>query len=296
MSKFSERLKACMEEMDIKPSELSKLTGIDKSSISRYLKGDYVPKQLKITALADALHVDPGWLFTGVKKGGLIKMSLSEFLRNYRAEHKLSMDDLAKRCGLSKPYISMLEKNRNSKNGKSIIPSIRTYEKIAHGVGLTVDSLMKLINGNERVALMSSDISSLKNIIPTEKHMIPVIGTIAAGEPILCDEHIELLLPCDADLNADFALRVHGDSMIDVGYFDGDIVFIHQQPAVDDGQIAAVRIDDSATLKRFYKIPGGCMLLPENAKYKAMTFTSENCDNIAIIGIPVAKYTKHVAQ
>lgn len=60
MSKFSERLKACMEEMDIKPSELSKLTGIDKSSISRYLKGDYVPKQLKITALANALHVDPG--------------------------------------------------------------------------------------------------------------------------------------------------------------------------------------------------------------------------------------------
>ena len=296
MSKFSERLKACMEEMDIKPSELSKLTGIDKSSISRYLKGDYVPKQLKITALADALHVDPGWLFTVVKKGGLIKMSLSEFLRNYRAEHELSMDDLAKRCGLSKPYISMLEKNRNSKNGKSITPSIRTYEKIAHGVGLTVDSLMKLINGNERVALMSSDISSLKNIIPTEKHMITVIAKIDAGEPIFCDETIELLLLCAADLNADFALRVHGDSMIDVGYFDGDIVFIHQQPVVEDGQIAAVRIDDSATLKRFYKIPGGCMLLPENAKYKAMTFTSENCDNIAIIGIPVEKYTKHVAQ
>ena len=62
----------------------------------------------------------------------------------------------------------MLEKNRNSKNGKFITPSIRTYEKIAHGVGLTVDSLMKLINGNERVALMSSDISSLKNIVPFE--------------------------------------------------------------------------------------------------------------------------------
>ena len=57
----------------------------------------------------------------------------------------------------------MLEKNCNSKNGKSITPSIRTYEKIAHGVGLTVDSLMKLINGDERVSLISNDISSLKN-------------------------------------------------------------------------------------------------------------------------------------
>ncbi len=212
MSKFSERLKACMEEMDIKPSELSKLTGIDKSSISRYLKGDYVPKQLKVTILADALHVDPGWLFTGVKQ---------EKVPNY---------------------------------------------------------------------------ANLKNVVPLELKKVPLLGTIAAGKPILCDEHIELLLPCDANLNADFALRVHGDSMIDVSYFDGDIVFIHQQPVVEDGQIAAVRIDDSATLKRFYKIPGGCMLLPENAKYKAMTFTSENCDDIAIIGIPVAKYTKHVAQ
>lgn len=212
MSKFSERLKACMEEMDIKPSELSKLTGIDKSSISRYLKGDYVPKQLKVTILADALHVDPGWLFTGVKQ---------EKVPNY---------------------------------------------------------------------------ANLKNVVPLELKKVPLLGTIAAGKPILCDEHIELLLPCDANLNADFALCVHGDSMIDVSYFDGDIVFIHQQPVVEDGQIAAVRIDDSATLKRFYKIPGGCMLLPENAKYKAMTFTSENCDDIAIIGIPVAKYTKHVAQ
>ena len=212
MSKFSERLKACMEEMDIKPSGLSKLTGIDKSSISRYLKGDYVPKQLKVTILADALHVDPGWLFTGVKQ---------EKAPNY---------------------------------------------------------------------------ANLKNVVPLELKKVPLLGTIAAGKPILCDEHIELLLPCDANLNADFALRVHGDSMIDVSYFDGDIVFIHQQPVVEDGQIAAVRIDDSATLKRFYKIPGGCMLLPENAKYKAMTFTSDNCDDIAIIGIPVAKYTKHVAQ
>ena len=212
MSKFSERLKACMEEMDIKPSELSKLTGIDKSSISRYLKGDYVPKQLKVTILADALHVDPGWLFTGVKQ---------EKVPNY---------------------------------------------------------------------------ANLKNVVPLELKKVPLLGTIAAGKPILCDEHIELLLPCDANLNADFALRVHGDSMIDVSYFDGDIVFIHQQPVVENGQIAAVRIDDSATLKRFYKIPGGCMLLPENAKYKAMTFTSDNCDDIAIIGIPVAKYTKHVAQ
>lgn len=213
-------------------------------------------------------------------------MSLSEFLRNYRAEHELSMDELAKRCGLSKPYISMLEKNRNSRNGKSITPSIRTYEKIAHGVGLTVDSLMKLINGNERVALMSSDISSLKNIVS-------IIGQIAAGKPILADEHIEAFLPCDTGVHADFGLIVSGDSMIGADIHDGDVVFIRSQPIVDDGQIAAVRIDDDATLKRFYKNPDGdgCTLVSMNPKYPPMVFNSGNCDSIQIIGLAVAKYS-----
>lgn len=218
-------------------------------------------------------------------------MSLSEFLRNYRAEHELSMDDLAKRCGLSKPYISMLEKNRNSKNGKSITPSIRTYGKIAHGVGLTVDSLMKLINGNERVALMSSDISSLKNIVPIERRMVPIIGQIAAGKLILADEHIEAYLPCDASVHADFGLIVSGDSMIGADIHDGDVVFIRSQPIVDDGQIAAVRIDDDATLKRFYKNPDGCTLVSMNPKYPPMVFNSGNCDSIQIIGLAVAKYS-----
>lgn len=183
MSKFSERLKACMEEMDINPSELSKLTGIDKSSISRYLKGDYVPKQLKVTILADALHVNVGWLFSGVQQ-------------------------------------------------------------------------------------KETDYSNIKKIVPIELKVVPLLGTIAAGKPILCDEHIELLLPCDANLNADFALRVHGDSMIDVGYFDGDIVFIHQQPVVEDGQIAAVRIDNSATLNAFIKSLAAacCYLKMQNIK------------------------------
>lgn len=138
----------------------------------------------------------------------------------------------------------------------------------------------------------------LKNIVPPEEmeiRKVPLLGTIAAGRPILCNENIEMQLPCDVP-SANFALRIKGDSMINANYFDGDIVFIHQQPVVDDGQIAAVRIDDSATLKRFRRIPGGCILLPENPEYESMTFTADNCDDIAIIGVPVAKFTKYIAH
>lgn len=206
---------------------------------------------------------------------------LIERMKKIMSEKQISQAELAKRTGIRASSISDYLKFRYE-------PKQDKIYLIA--AALNVDP--SWLAGREFLP----NYANLKNVVPLELKKVPLLGTIAAGKPILCDEHIELLLPCDANLNADFALRVHGDSMIDVSYFDGDIVFIHQQPVVEDGQIAAVRIDDSATLKRFYKIPGGCMLLPENAKYKAMTFTSENCDNIAIIGIPVAKYTKHVAQ
>ena len=87
---------------------------------------------------------------------------------------------------------------------------------------------------------------------------------------------------------ADFALRVSGDSMVGARIHDGDIVFIRQQDDVDDGQIAAVIIDDSATLKRVYHIPGGLQLLSENPKYPPMIFTYPGCGAIRIIGRAVA--------
>ncbi len=229
-------------------------------------------------------------------------MSLSEFLKKYRSDHGLSMDDFARLCGLSKPYISMLEKNRNSKSGKAITPSIRTYGKIAHAVGLSVDSLMRMLNGNEMVSLTDTPTApakkpweGLKNIVPPEDlevRKVPLLGTIAAGKPIFSDEHIETMIPCN-DSRIDFALQIQGDSMIDAEYYDGDIVFIHSQPMVDNGQIAAVRVDDSATLKRFYKENDSVTLMSANPLYPPMHFDASNCDEIAIIGIPVARYTEH---
>nr|DAW65600.1 MAG TPA: LexA repressor [Caudoviricetes sp.] len=109
------------------------------------------------------------------------------------------------------------------------------------------------------------------------------IGQIAAGKPILADEHIEAFLPCDTGVHADFGLVVSGDSMIGADIHDGDVVFIRSQPIVDDGQIAA--------LKRFYKNPDGCTLVSMNPQYPPMIFNSDNCDSIQIIGLAVAKYS-----
>jgi len=123
------------------------------------------------------------------------------------------------------------------------------------------------------------------------KKKLPLLGEIAAGEPIFADEEIEYYSPGE-DSGADFCLRVHGDSMSGVGIKDGDIVFIRKQDCVDEGDIAAVLVDDEATLKRVYKGEDSVTLVSENPKYKPMVYTKKQCRNIRILGKAVSFTTK----
>lgn len=203
-------------------------------------------------------------------------MKFNERLKELRLSKELTQEEFAKRIGISRSAVGMYEKGKRE-------PDFETLELFADFFNVDMNYLLGKSD-------TSTDISSLKNVVPIEKRMIPVIGTIAAGKPILADEHIETYVPCDIDIHADFGLIIHGDSMIDAGINDGDVVFIKKQPVVEDGQIASVRIDDDATLKRFYKSPDGCTLISANPKYAPMVFNSSNCDKIEIIGLAVAKY------
>ena len=96
---------------------------------------------------------------------------------------------------------------------------------------------------------------------------VPVLGTIAAGEPLMAVEHIETYLNVDPALAAGrelFALRVRGDSMINAGIFENDTVILARTATVENGEIAAVWLEDAATVKRFYREKGHVRLQPEN--------------------------------
>lgn len=120
---------------------------------------------------------------------------------------------------------------------------------------------------------------------------LPLLGEIAAGIPKFADEEIDYYSPADDD-GADFCLRVHGDSMTGAGIKDGDIVFIRSQSAVDDGDIAAVLVDDEATLKRVYTSPDAVTLVAENPKYKPMVYTKKQGKSVRILGKAVSFTTK----
>ena len=123
------------------------------------------------------------------------------------------------------------------------------------------------------------------NIIPLPKpHYIPLVGTIACGEPLLAEENLDGVVPIPEYIHADFGLRCKGDSMVGARILDGDIVCIRQQPDVEDGEIAAVLIDGEATLKRVYKIPGRLQLRPENPAFPVLEYTGAELEQVHILG------------
>lgn len=195
-------------------------------------------------------------------------------IKEMRKSRKMTLKELGEHIGLSESNTKRYEDGQIKTVGIDII------KKIA----LALDVPASYLTGWEDIP----QYQKLSNYVPIAKKKIPLLGEIAAGQPIYADEHIEEFLPVDDELHADFALKIKGDSMINAQINDGDIVFIRQQSDVDNGQIAAVLIDDSATLKRVYHMNGGLQLQAENPKYPPMIYGENNCDECRILGLAVA--------
>ena len=109
---------------------------------------------------------------------------------------------------------------------------------------------------------------------------IPLVGSIACGTPILAQQNIEKIVDVPENIRCDFSLICHGDSMEGAGIHDRDVVYIRIQPEVENGEIAAVRIGEEATLKRVYYQNGTLTLMPANAAYAPMVYTGPELNNV----------------
>ena len=186
-------------------------------------------------------------------------------LKASREQNDLTIKDVATRIGLSTSTISRYE------------------NEIVENVSLpTMQMLADLYKVNVLWLLGKSEDKHERTINKQSTISVPLVGTIAAGTPILAEENIERYFNIDSSIKADFCLRIKGDSMINEGIHNNDIVFIHQQPILENGEIGAVIIDGEATLKRFYKTDTGIVLQPANEKY-APIIVDEN-SNLIIAG------------
>lgn len=197
-------------------------------------------------------------------------MTLGETIKNYRATHNMSMDAFSEKSGISKAYISLLEKNRHPKTGKSIAPSIQSIKQAAKGMNMSFDDLFALLDG--KVSL-SEDPPQTKGL------KINVLGRVAAGIPIEAIEDIIDTEEISEDLARTgefFGLQIHGDSM-EPRMYEGDVVIVRKQDDAESGDIVIAMVNgNDATCKRLMKYTGGISLLSLNSKYDPMMFTNQD--------------------
>lgn len=204
-------------------------------------------------------------------------MTLGDIIKEYRTKHKLSMDAFSYKSGISKAYISLLEKNKHPKTGKEIAPSIQSIKQAAQGMGMAFDELFSLIDSN--VSLVDDNSSTKKGV------EIKVLGHVAAGIPINAIEDIidtEEITEEMARTGEFFGLQIKGDSMLP-DLHNGDIVIVRQQDDAENGDtvIATVNGND-AVCKRLRKYSDGILLLSNNSNYEPMEFSNKD-----IIDMPV---------
>lgn len=210
-------------------------------------------------------------------------MYIYDNLRERRKEIGLTMLEVAKKVGVSEATVSRWESGdiANMRRDKIIL--------LANALQVHPSFIMGEDDYNEAC----SNNISYDNIIPLPNmNKIPLLGTITCGEPILAQENVECEIDIPEDIKADFALRCSGNSMIDARIMDGDIVYIHQQPTVNNGEIAAVLIGDEATLKKVYLTGNTLTLVACNTAYEPLVYTNEQLNEIRILGKAVGFTSK----
>lgn len=201
-------------------------------------------------------------------------MTTGERMKQRRKEIGLSAEKVAERLGVSPATIYRYEKGDIEK-----VP-VDIFAELAKILQTTPAYLM---GWEEQPEPKKPPIPPGFEPMPKMKK-IPLIGSIACGEPITAEQNIEKMVDVPEYIRCDFSLTCHGDSMVDAGIHDKDVVYIRIQPEVENGEIAAVRIDGEATLKRVYYNPGTLTLMPANPAYAPMVYTGSQLEEVHIEG------------
>lgn len=201
-------------------------------------------------------------------------MTTGERMKQRRKEIGLSAEKVAERLGVSPATIYRYEKGDIEK-----VP-VDIFAELAKILQTTPAYLM---GWEEQPEPKKPTIPPGFEPMPKMKK-IPLIGAIACGEPITAEQNIEKMVDVPENIRCDFSLTCHGDSMVDAGIHDKDVVYIRIQPEVENGEIAAVRIDGEATLKRVYYNPGTLTLMPANPAYAPMIYAGPQLEEVHIEG------------
>ena len=203
------------------------------------------------------------------------QQQIYDFIRSYQTEkgYPPSVREMAAAVGLSSPstvhaHLSALEAHGLIKRDKTKPRALEVFEQESE-----IENIEDTTEGRA--------VSGMRGVVS-----LPLVGRVAAGLPILAEQNIEDTFTVPTEIASDsssFILEVHGNSMINVGIYNGDYIIVREQPSAMNGDIVVAMIDGSATVKTFYKERGRVRLQPENDAMEPIY-----ADNPAILGKVVA--------
>lgn len=204
------------------------------------------------------------------------------------------LNELLKQNGISRKQFSedvQINKNQVKRwEDNNAVPNRTTLTVIANYFGVSVAYLKG--ETDDPTPENAFDHFSISGIMPVKRKKLPILGSVACGEPIWAEEEYQGYISVNDDIKADFCLLAKGDSMIDAGIKDGSIILVKSQPTVDNGQIAVVLIENEATLKRIYfdEANKSLILNPANPAYTPIIINAEQLRSgqVKILGKAVA--------
>jgi len=286
------RIKNSRKKMGYTQIKLASEANISRSYLADLEHERYNPSIATLEKIAEALNISADRL-TGESASVIIEEAL--------LEKKVTIEEVAERAGVSLHWLQNVDTFIPGEWGGENDIAYKWITNVAKVLGISGSRLRAALARQEIPTYDGPSSTPIEdyadedfdeadstdmpdNVFTPKMKKVPLLGTIAAGEPVYADEEYGTYVELNLDIKADFALKIKGDSMIDARINDGDIVFIRKQPLVDNGEVAAISVDDEVTLKRFYRNNGGVILKPENSKYQPKYYTEEDFKNIRILG------------
>lgn len=219
-------------------------------------------------------------------------MTIGEIIKEYRREHSVTMDEFAQKSGLSKGYISMLEKNENPRTKLPIMPTTKTLQAVSEVLGVSVSLLMNMLNNNGEPNV---------DAIPMDRTaLIPVVGIVRAGYGGLAFESDMGLETVDEKTLRGYSkedffyLRVKGDSM-EPRLYEGDLVLVRKQTSIDSGTYGVVTIDDEEGVVKIVEYDKDSItLISQNHNYPPRRFSGAEVERIRVIGKVIESKSKFI--
>ena len=199
------------------------------------------------------------------------QLSIAENIKRIRTEHGLSQAELGKIAGVSDKAVSTWELGIKT-------PRMGAVEKMANYFGIAKSAIVDDVQSTSATSAVPPGFQPMP-----EMDMVPLVGRIACGTPITAEQNVERIVCVPSKWRSTFTLTCKGDSM-EPRIHDGDLVAIRKQPEVENGEIAAVRIGEEATLKHVYLHENFIELRPENPAFNSIILSREDMNDVVIEG------------